>query len=106
MNANSMTTPITNMAGTVISNPRNRSRFSLAAVLPLGDERRGRAVLAQRVELHRTLHAGKRDAAVQVGDDLGVVGAAGRGDRLVHDLAHGVGLGDVGADARRVAAVL
>src|SRR6476661_9060001 len=52
------------------------------ALLPLEDEGRRGPVLAQRVELHRTLHGGQRDAAVQVADDLGVAGAAGGNDRL------------------------
>ena len=61
----------------------------------------GRAVLTQRVELHRPLHAVERHAAVQVGDDLRVVEAVRRVDRLGHHLADRVGLGDVGVDVGR-----
>src|SRR5579875_2363979 len=83
-----------------------RQHLLEVAPLPLEDEGGGGAVLAQGVEPHRTLDAGQRDAAVQVADDLRVVGAAGGGDRLRHHLADRVGLGYVGVDAGRVAAVL
>src|SRR4029077_13074503 len=58
------------------------------ALLPLEDEGRRGPVLAQRVELHRTLHGGQRGAAVQVADDLGVVGAPGGDNRLGDDLTY------------------
>src|SRR3984957_7871657 len=76
-----------------------------AALLPLEDDCRHRAVLAQRVELYRALDAVQLDPAVQVVDDLGVVGAMGGSDRLREHLAHRVRLGHVGVDARRAAAV-
>src|SRR5690348_18295600 len=59
-----------------------RKDLAEGTVLPLEDERRRRAVLAQRVELHRALHGAQRYAAVQVLDDLGIAGAPGGGDGL------------------------
>src|SRR5665213_3570025 len=51
----------------------DRDRWDLHAVLPLERRRLQRGVHANRVELHRALHAVERDVAVQVGDDLLVV---------------------------------
>src|SRR6266516_2984426 len=47
-----------------------RQHLDVLAALPLEDEVRGLAVLAGRVEVDRALHAGERDTAVQVADDL------------------------------------
>src|SRR5690242_7453867 len=58
-----------------------------AVALPLEDEGGRVGVLTERVELHRALDGLQRGAAVQVGDDLGVVDGADCLDRLVNDLA-------------------
>src|ERR1017187_1295153 len=76
------------------------------AVLPLEDVRGGGAVAAEAVECNRPLHAAQRGAAVQVGDDLRVVGAASRLDRLESHLPDRVGLGHVRVDPGGGAAVL
>src|SRR6266536_3861867 len=68
--------------------------------LPLEDERRGSGVPAHLVELHWSLDAAQRYAAVQVADDLHVIGALGGYDRLGGDLTHSVALGHVGIDVR------
>src|SRR3984885_8315528 len=77
-----------------------------AGLVPLEHEGGRGRVLTERVEQHCALHRLQRDAAVQVGDDRLVVGAAGRVDRLVDDLADRVRLGHVGVDVGGSAAVL
>src|SRR5215831_14763342 len=83
-----------------------REHLGVVATLPLEHEHHRLDVHPQRVELHRALDAAQRHPAVQVLDDLRLVGAAGGLHRLRRDLAHAVAFGHVGVDLRRAPAVL